>query len=191
MAISSMPAMNQQRRPTLPSLHSLDLPTLSPAIPRPSTSPYALYDNGRHSQPQPQRPRQRQFSTSSSRTPSPSLSESTDRQKTFMTAVASTFPPHLLPQSKGPDLRLIPCSSVDDADAVVFVPPRSLTLPAEQNQALLLVGPALSQFRHPQRQIAKGARIHPYKFARSNDRTQMRRVSSSSSVTTVSSTATC
>lgn len=174
--------MNQQRRPTLPSLHTLDLPTLSPTRPGSSTMPYALYDNGRHSQPH--RPRARQFSTSSSRTPSPPLSDTTNKETPLMTPTAATFP-HMLPQSKRLDLRLIPCTSIDDADAVVLVPPRSLT---EQNQALLLVGPALNQLRHPQRQIAKGARIHPYKFARRSDRTPMRRsISSSSSITSASS----
>ncbi|KAF9266976.1 hypothetical protein L218DRAFT_996504 [Marasmius fiardii PR-910] len=184
MAISSTSAMYQQHRPTLPSLHTLDLPTLSPARPGPGTVSYALYDNGRDFQLH--RPKPRQFSMSSSRTPSP-LSDSTAGGKNFMTPTAATFPSHLLSQSKRPDLRLIPCSSIDDADAVVFVPPRSLTLPAEKNQALLLVGPALNQLRHPQRQIAKGARIHPYKFARRADRTQTRSLSSSSSATTASS----
>jgi hypothetical protein len=34
------------------------------------------------------------------------------------------------------------------------------------------MGPALEHFRHPQRQIAKGTRLHPYRFA--GDRTSRR-----------------
>ncbi|KAK1232932.1 hypothetical protein PQX77_003945 [Marasmius sp. AFHP31] len=194
MAISAPSDMTHQRRPTLPSLHTLDLPTLSSSKPQLPGLPHAIHDYGRLSRsihaPHAQRQRPRQFSTSSSRTPSPTLSERTGDQS-FASTSATTLTPHLLSQTKRPDLRLIPCSSIEEADAVVFVPPRSLQGPNEQSSALLLVGPSLNELRHPQRKIAKGARIHPYKFARRTDVPSMRRTSSSSSVTTVSSMSSC
>ncbi|KAL0580494.1 hypothetical protein V5O48_001564 [Marasmius crinis-equi] len=173
MAISSSTDMTQQCRPTLPSLHTLDLPTLSTTKPHLSGLPYALHDHGRPSRtihaPYAHHQRPRQFSASSSRTPSPTLSDSGDRDTSFVRASTSALPTPSLPQAKQSNLRLVPCSSLEDADAVVFVPPRSLQGQNEQSSALLLVGPALNDLRHPQRKIAKGARIHPYKFARRSD----------------------
>ncbi|KAH0826670.1 hypothetical protein J3R83DRAFT_5058 [Lanmaoa asiatica] len=61
-------------------------------------------------------------------------------------------------------IRLVP-TSFENADAVVLIsPPSASNTPSPQ--PLLLVGPALQRLRHPQRQLAKGARLHPYRIAR-------------------------
>ncbi|KAK7060997.1 hypothetical protein VNI00_000732 [Paramarasmius palmivorus] len=180
-------------RPTLPSLHTLDLPTL-PSSTRPSSiylpvpSPYdsgrqSLHAHAPHYAPR-QLHRQRQLSTSTtttSRTPSPPLSDSD---------YFTHSPSHSQSKQSGNNLRLIPCS-FDEADAVVVVPPPSTCPEVEPSKALLLVGPALNHLRHPQRQIAKGARIHPYRFASTrkgtgSTREQSRRGSDSSDSTTSS-----
>lgn len=71
-------------------------------------------------------------------------------------------------------IRLVP-TTFEHADAVVLVPPPDaphmhpvfgITNP-KPAQPLLLVGPALQRLRHPQRQIAKGTRFHPYRIVRS------------------------
>ncbi|ESK96484.1 hypothetical protein Moror_6992 [Moniliophthora roreri MCA 2997] len=181
-------------RPTLPSLHTLDLPTLtSDAKPRVYLPTPSAYDFGRQSMHAhaahythvPRLQRQRQLSTSTtttSRTPSPPLSES-----------EYLIPPAPQSESKrtGANVRLIPCS-FEEADAVVVVPPPSTCPDIEPSKALLLVGPALNHLRHPQRQIAKGARIRPYRFSNSrknseHTREQIRRVSTSSDSSTLSS----
>ncbi|KAL4067055.1 hypothetical protein V8B97DRAFT_2105364 [Scleroderma yunnanense] len=59
-------------------------------------------------------------------------------------------------------VRLVP-TSIENADAVVVIPP---ALHACQAQPLLLVGPALQRFRQPNRQLAKGSRVHPYRIVR-------------------------
>jgi hypothetical protein len=70
-------------------------------------------------------------------------------------------------------------TSFEKANAFVIVPPyvpnisclsRANTPPSSsnskprRNQALLLVGPAVDYFRHSRMQIAKGARVHPYRI---------------------------
>lgn len=66
-------------------------------------------------------------------------------------------------------LRLEPCS-LDDADAIILIRPeeQSSNYVSRQGKGrgVLLVGPALQQVRHPQRPLAKGARIHPYRIVR-------------------------
>ena len=80
------------------------------------------------------------------------------------------------------------------ADAVILIPPPNAypipTLPNYvprngQGQGLLLVGPALQYVRQPQRQLAKGARIHPYRVVR-GENTQNSRRSSIISITSFS-----
>ena len=66
-------------------------------------------------------------------------------------------------------------TTFEHADAVVLVPPPdaphvqllSGITDVKPAQPLLLVGPALHHLRHPQRQIAKGTRLHPYRIVRS------------------------
>lgn len=66
-------------------------------------------------------------------------------------------------------------STFENADAVLivpppsapFVPPLSSIARAPKGQGLLLVGEAMHQhLRHPQRNLAKGARMHPYRIVR-------------------------
>lgn len=65
-------------------------------------------------------------------------------------------------------IRLVP-TSFENADAVVLVlPPSAPNAPPPQ--PFLLVGPALARLRQPQRKLAKGSRIHPYRIVRPSDR---------------------
>ncbi|KAJ7043462.1 hypothetical protein C8F04DRAFT_1072148 [Mycena alexandri] len=140
---------SSSERPTLPPLHTLNL------LP-PSFAQHCRGDSPYDSSPRlhvPKRswayPRRVSMSSSSSsstsRTPSPSPSDSSSSS-------SSTSP-------TSPKVKLVPCSFAD-ADAVVVIPP-----PGAPGQGLLLTGPALAHLRHPQRQIAKGTRLHPYRFA--------------------------
>ncbi|KAF9006353.1 hypothetical protein BDZ89DRAFT_1060938 [Hymenopellis radicata] len=117
------------------------LPSLRSLDLLPTTS---TYESQTHSRPAPNYgyTKQRQFSISSStssRTPSPPPQQASDK------------------------VSLLPCP-MEDANAVVFVPP---SIPGQPRpEALLLVGPAMQAFRNPQRPLAKGARVHPYRMVR-------------------------
>ncbi|KAJ8596148.1 hypothetical protein M405DRAFT_218865 [Rhizopogon salebrosus TDB-379] len=71
-------------------------------------------------------------------------------------------------------IRLVP-TTFEHADAVILVllsdaphmHPLSCITNLKPAQPLLLVGPALQHLRNPQRQIARGARLHPYRIVRS------------------------
>ncbi|TFK34434.1 hypothetical protein BDQ12DRAFT_738181 [Crucibulum laeve] len=152
-------------RPTLPPIHSLDLPLLS-------RKPHTLHNdhNERQSCPPleiPRYPRARQCSTSSSntsvsRSPSPCLSSTS----------SSHLPPSIPPIKHG-KFTLVPCD-LASANAVVLIPPPNTPFiptpghpspsQAKRGQALLLVGSALQHFRHPERPLAKGARMQPYRM---------------------------
>ncbi|KAJ7774474.1 hypothetical protein DFH07DRAFT_1056886 [Mycena maculata] len=167
-----MSSHSSSERPTLPSLHTLNLLPPSYAQRPGGSSPYDSYE--RPSCPRPNVaqhswPYKRRVSTSSStsRTPSPTPSDASSSASSSPTSPSKS------------KLTLIP-SSFADADAVVVVPP-----PNGAGQSLLLMGPALEHLRHPQRQISKGTRLHPYRFAPSADssrRISSRRTSVSSSV---------
>ncbi|EDR08093.1 uncharacterized protein LACBIDRAFT_297776 [Laccaria bicolor S238N-H82] len=160
-------------RPTLPPLHTLNLPHLT-------RKPAFSYDSY---EPQSSCPRlhvpqkyHRSSSTStiaSTSSPSHSLSCSplslrpSRSNSPNMAASTITTPTHTMTRK----LRLIPCS-LETADAVILVTsPDAPYIPLKAGSdnpnpnALLLVGPALEKFRHPQRTITKGARVHPYRFA--------------------------
>ena len=200
------PTLDTEERPTLPSIHTLNLPSLSrpkqtyvkyqnhhdnlvrillyiPFFPRltffiPSLHTQQLFSPLNH--------HGRQVSTSSShtsashtisRSPSPSLSDS-DPEKINKPSI-----PH---NNRGnTKFRLVPCS-LDIADAVILVVPSSSSSSTDvyppnlpnyvprtgHGRGLLLVGPALQQIRQPsQRQLAKGARIHPYRVVRGENNT--------------------
>ncbi|KAJ7180503.1 hypothetical protein C8R46DRAFT_1344823 [Mycena filopes] len=135
---------SSSERPTLPPLHTLNL---LPA----SFAPHHRGDSPYHSSvPKPSwaYPRRVSISSSStSRTPSPSPSDSGSSSSSTSSTSAK--------------LKLVPCAFAD-ADAVVVIPPPGAP---GQGQTLMLTGPALAHLRHPQRQIAKGTRLHPYRFA--------------------------
>ncbi|KAJ7629355.1 hypothetical protein DFH06DRAFT_1480356 [Mycena polygramma] len=148
---------------SLPPLHTLNLLPASCAQHR-GGSPYDTYerpcprlDITQHSW---QRPRRVSTSTTSStsRTPSPTPSDAS-----FRTSSSSSSSPTSPSNSK---LTLVP-SSFADADAIVVIPPPGTPhVPGTRpGQGLLLTGPALQLLRRPQRQIAKGTRLHPYRFA--------------------------
>ncbi|THV06499.1 hypothetical protein K435DRAFT_789347 [Dendrothele bispora CBS 962.96] len=195
MAIPVSVPSSREDRPVLPPLHTLALPTFpSPQTRLPGIHHFdainATHDSNseRHSQLRLgsrscHHPSQRQCSVSSStssRTPSPTPSDSSISSSSTSAFPSTPFTPLTPGSSAGrPKMRLIP-STLEEADAVVVVPPQSFydesnpstsLLDAKVNgsgksKALLLVGPALRHLRHPQRQIAKGARIHPYKIER-------------------------
>lgn len=62
-------------------------------------------------------------------------------------------------------IRLVP-ATLENADAVVVIPPSLPASQGRQPQPLLLMGPALQRFRQPNRRLAKGARVHPYQIVR-------------------------
>ncbi|PPQ84078.1 hypothetical protein CVT25_003598 [Psilocybe cyanescens] len=150
------------RRPTLPSIHTLNLPLLSgPAGPNVS---YQNHNNlqrisnhaGRHA---------RNFSTSSSVTnesrnnspsPSPNVGENPAN-----------------PFASGRPVRLRACT-LEEADAIIFVGPAT-EVPQKSNYAprqfkepsMLIFGPNVDDYRKNPRPIAKGSRIHPYRIVRS------------------------
>ncbi|KAJ7269661.1 hypothetical protein C8J57DRAFT_318099 [Mycena rebaudengoi] len=173
-------------RPTLPPLHTLDLPT--PYLHRRQGSPYDSPE--RPSCPRLNVPRHswshnRRVSTSSStsRTPSPTPSDASTSSSTMS---------HCSPSSPS-KMRLVP-SSFADANAILVIPPpetpyipditsacRSPLESARAGQGLLLFGSAMEHLRHPQRQLAKGARLHPYRIMRVGEGSRRTSVSSSMS----------
>ncbi|KAJ6557988.1 hypothetical protein B0H19DRAFT_1261555 [Mycena capillaripes] len=149
---------SSSERPTLPPLHTLNLLPTS----RREASPYGSYERPcpRLNVPQYSWSHTRRVSTSTSsstsRTPSPTPSDASSSRSTSSSPTSPS-------KSK---LTLVP-SSFADAEAIVVIPPPGAThVPGTRpGQGLLLMGPALEHLRHPQRQIAKGTRLHPYRFA--------------------------
>ncbi|KZT19946.1 hypothetical protein NEOLEDRAFT_1151669 [Neolentinus lepideus HHB14362 ss-1] len=144
-------------RPTLPSLRSLDLPY--PLTPPHSNASHDTYEfqSPDFNHPLFHRPRQISMSSSAdsrlSSSPSPPPSSRSSSQR----APSPTTPP------PAPKFKLVP-ASLESADAVLVIAP--FTASTERSQPLLLVGDALRHVRCPDRQIAKGARLHPYKIVR-------------------------
>ncbi|KAJ7100089.1 hypothetical protein B0H15DRAFT_796783 [Mycena belliarum] len=130
-------------RPTLPSLHTLNL--LPPSYHR-RASTYDSLCQTPHTF-------RRASTASSSRTPSPTPSDASSNLSGGSSPSSAV----------SPKLTLVP-SAFDEADAVLVVPPPGHG--AAGSKPLLLTGAALAHLRHPQRQIAKGTRLHPYRFAR-------------------------
>ncbi|KAF8068957.1 hypothetical protein FPV67DRAFT_1780361 [Lyophyllum atratum] len=196
-------------RPTLPPLHTLGLP--NPSARMIDSFHELSYDNPSCPRLHiPNWRRARQVSTSSSmtsRSPSPPIFDSSSsRSSSPSTASDDSLPstpvlsisplssrlPHTTTPLTNPlRFRLEPCT-LDEAQAIVLIPPPcappvpSLTnptpTPQKKQQALLLLGPSMQYFRHPQRQLAKGARIHPYRIMPSQrkDGTWTRRASAAS-----------
>ncbi|KAF8814800.1 hypothetical protein BYT27DRAFT_7230448 [Phlegmacium glaucopus] len=174
-------ALDSQGRPTLPPIHTLNI-----SLPKHA---YVNHDNLRCSplNAPHNHHHDRQVSTSSSQTsasrtvsPSPPPSD-TDSEVNHSNPHTST------------KFRLVPCP-LEMADAVILVPPPDAThittapnyVPRTgHGRGLLLVGPALHHVRQPERQLAKGARIHPYRVVR-GENTQSSRRSSIISITSFS-----
>ncbi|KAG6907994.1 hypothetical protein DXG01_006529 [Tephrocybe rancida] len=177
-------------RPVLPPLHTLGLPNPSTGT---INAFHESYDNATCPRLHiPHWRRSRQVSTTSSatsRSSSPTLFDietSSSRASSpasdndisapptpilSISPLSSRAPQHTLPNAPPLRFRLEPCS-LADAQAIVLVPPpsapfipsSSMPTPQQKQQALLLLGPSLEYFRQPQRQLAKGARIHPYRI---------------------------
>ncbi|KAF9467841.1 hypothetical protein BDZ94DRAFT_1318390 [Collybia nuda] len=174
-----VPSLFAPERPTLPPLHTLDLPNPTSMKPRLHGAQlrHEFYD---------QYPRYniRQVSDSSSSTsrtssPTPSISPMSG---------AHALPS--LPSNRRQTVLFYPCS-LEEADAALLIPPPSAPyvprvsdlgtsspFQQKQNKCLLLTGPRLDELRRPGRQLAKGARIHPYRLAMRGNTT--RRLSESS-----------
>ncbi|GLB42288.1 hypothetical protein LshimejAT787_1103030 [Lyophyllum shimeji] len=198
------------QRPTLPPLHTLGLP--NPSVRMTDAPHELSYDDlscPRLHIPQWRHARQVSASSSmTSRSPSPPIFDSSSscasspptepEDELPTTPVLSISPlssrlPHSTSLHNTTPLRfrLEPCT-LDEAQAIVLIPPPSAPFvpstsnptptPQQKQQALLLIGPSLQYFRHPQRQLAKGARIHPYRIApsRRKDGVWSRRSSGSS-----------
>lgn len=122
----------------------------------------------------------RQISTSSSRTsasrnPSPSPSNPSDTE--------SDGDLTLLSAPQGPTkFRLVPCP-LEDAEAIIVVSDHPIGAqgadyaPRQAKHSALIMGPSLQRFRNPQRPLAKGARIHPYRIVRGSKASESRRSS--------------
>ncbi|KAJ3715162.1 hypothetical protein C8R42DRAFT_712634 [Lentinula raphanica] len=105
--------------------------------------------------PRPSVPIPRKFSTSSSitddsRSPSPFPSDPSFQSPSPTSQTSA--------QRGQPFMRLVP-TDMAHAEAVVVVPPPG----PESQKPLLLIGPALKLVNHPQRRIARGARVYPYR----------------------------
>lgn len=197
MAPSLSAFISTSERPTLPPLHSLDLPMpdvskkmLQPPI-HELNDPHEYYNTLRLAAPQPSRARQPSISSSvssrmSSTSPAPSVS------------TAPTSPSPSPPPPSFPKVRLVLTDSWEHADAALLFPPpdapyvptlQAITsgvhTPNRTNGPLLLIGRALEHVRGPQRCLAKGARAHPYRLVRSD--APSRRPSTSSRTSSLSS----
>ncbi|KAF9480610.1 hypothetical protein BDN70DRAFT_877450 [Pholiota conissans] len=177
-----------ERRPTLPSIHSLDLPLLTRAtlpnvqyVTQLNACPVHIPSNRMY--------HDRNVSTSSSntnisRSPSP----------------ASPQDGSASPSTPTPKFRLVPCE-MENADAVILVPPpgadadvhgttSSSSLAVQQqgkNKGILIVGSAWHTLcRNPKRPLAKGARIHPYRIVRGDDKSRRNSVISVTAVPVLS-----
>lgn len=166
-------------RPTLPPLHTLHLPRgnlKSLKIPGQFTRIDALHDSYelRRQIPRLHIPssqyshscQNRQVSISS---PTSSCTSSSPTPSPFSSSCPSTS------GRQSTKIRLVP-TTFEHADAIVVIPapdapyvhPLSgVTNPKQPAQPLLLVGPALQRLRQPQRPLAKGARLRPYRIVRS------------------------
>ncbi|KAF8960299.1 hypothetical protein BDZ97DRAFT_1922213 [Flammula alnicola] len=177
-------------RPTLPSIHTLDLPLL--ARPTHPNVKYEFQDNARYSPLTTHTNKHhydRKVSTSSSRTSSPSPPPNSPVSDSDLPYTPDASPS---PTTK---FRLVPCP-LETADAIIFIPPPGAPrVPHAPNyvprhgtgQGVLLVGSSWQHLRNPQRPLAKGARIHPYRIVRGENTTKSRR-SSVVSITAFSAT---
>ncbi|KAJ7164728.1 hypothetical protein C8R43DRAFT_239059 [Mycena crocata] len=182
--MSSYSSSSASERPTLPPLHTLNLLPKSFNQQGRGRSTYDSYESPscpRLNVPQRSWPYDRRVSmtSSTSRTPSPTPSDASSSASSSPTSPSKS------------KLTLIP-SSFEDAEAIIVIPPPGAPqipgmssvrgVHSKPGQGLLLTGPALELLRHPQRQIAKGTRLHPYRFAGDASRRASRRSSMSSSL---------
>ncbi|KAI0935120.1 hypothetical protein AcV7_004014 [Taiwanofungus camphoratus] len=181
-------------RPTLPPIHTLGLPYMSPiGVP----NLHDFHDPNDFSNIVPADvnrdwSRSRQTSVSSTLSSGASSSRSVSPCDAQPSSLRSSF------TASFPGFSLVR-TTFDNANAIIVVPPpiaphtsddsdgspSSPTLPpldnSERGKAFLLVGPAVEHLRHPQRRITKGARMHPYRITRRSSR----RASTSSTSTDV------
>jgi len=173
-------------RPTLPSIHTLNLPSLSRSSHR--NVKYDNHDNLRRNSINAMHPHERQVSTSSFHT---SASRNTSPSPSDIDSDGDTTSPST-PQ--GPTkFRLVPCP-LEEAEAIILISnqpirpqPSNYTPRQGKEHSVLIVGPSLQRFRNPQRPLAKGARIHPYRIVRGSKTSESRR-SSVISITAFSNT---
>lgn len=185
-------------RPTLPSIHTLELPLLTRStLPNVQYAPeinavsaYSASDTLQSAHdffscvqrpvrlniPTNKMNHDRRVSTSSSATSSSRSCSPTSPQDSFSSRLPSTLPSNF---------RLIPCE-MENAEAVILFPPPgaqdanvcNYSTRNGKGGGILLVGPALHKIcRNPQRPLAKGARVHPYRVALGENPDKSRRAS--------------
>ncbi|KAF8884880.1 hypothetical protein CPB84DRAFT_1788749 [Gymnopilus junonius] len=176
MPVSKKITTEMEGRPTLPSIHSLNLPSL----PRPRNVKYDNHDNLPQTHTNGMYHHNRQVSTSSSRTsasrnPSPSPSYTSDAESDGDRISPRT------PQGFT-KFSLVPCP-LEDAEALIVVSDTAIGsqapnyAPQQAKHSFLVMGSSVQRFRNPQRPLAKGARIHPYRVVRSINASDSRRPS--------------
>jgi len=172
-------------RPTLPSLRSLDLPTPSLREKMELLRFNDTHDSYECSTPTRFQPRNRQTSISSSVTATSRSSSMSPPPSDFSAPSSGLIKTSSPTPVDAPRYRLVR-STFENADAVLIVPPptapfvpplSSSATPAnnfQKGQGLLLVGSAMRHhLRYPQRNIARGARIHPYRIVRAGSLGQL------------------
>ncbi|PPR06808.1 hypothetical protein CVT26_003834 [Gymnopilus dilepis] len=163
-------------RPTLPSIHTLDL--FSHSSPR--NVKYDTHNNLRQNNAGLVHHHSRQFSSSSSQTsasrrtsPSPSYNSDSESDGDLSSPRGSQCPTKL---------RLAPCA-IEQAEAIIVVSDAPIGAqgsdyaPRQGKHSVLLMGPSIQRFRNPQRTLAKGVRVHPYRVVRNNQTSDLRRPS--------------
>ncbi|TFK25309.1 hypothetical protein FA15DRAFT_364992 [Coprinopsis marcescibilis] len=178
-------------RPTLPSIHTLDLPFMSKAPVESHESYRQSSRSSKHHANAMRKVSTSSSNTSASRSPSPCYASSSRESSPTASVVSSSSTSSTSSRSStasNRQVRLVPCS-FDEADAIIVVPSSaSFTLPIPSpstppGQPLLLVGAAMQSFvRHPQRETSKSARVHPYRIVPTAGSTHSRRSSVASMV---------
>ncbi|TRM62327.1 hypothetical protein BD626DRAFT_59894 [Schizophyllum amplum] len=163
-------------RPTLPSIYELGLvPTL------PDMTKLSLHDTEMTDARLLHHQRRTSASSAStltsgmsSRSPSPTLyDEPTSRSDTKPKGSAKKLSPTPRTPSPSPPIANIPYALApcpfDEADAVLLFPPPNENQGGKKG-IMMLTGETMRQLRQPERRLARGARMQPYKFVRDTRR---------------------
>ncbi|KAH8827971.1 hypothetical protein DL96DRAFT_1601097 [Flagelloscypha sp. PMI_526] len=185
-----MPCLRMPERPTLPSLHTLGLPapaarrTIHENMDELNDIPSGIMNDYFTPKLPSYQHRARQASTSSRRSSQTGSSRSPSPQSAFTYPVSVSPPLPALPHAFSPypsppppvsststtmdRVRFVP-STIEEAQAMIIITPAGAS--DAQGRAVLVVGQTVEQIRNqPERSIAKGARVHPYRMVRTSYR---------------------